>query len=369
MVVKLTSSPNSKLSWLWWGVVNCLGWFSSYLFPLAWLSQVLWLAWSTRSSWKTQWSWLGLASCAPGLLFLPWFPSFLEQLQVGGLLRESLPGWSAVVGTPLLKALPLLLGKLLFGVLDIQFSIWFMLATGAWVGLVTLLAWPRRWQWSQLRPFGLWLWWGGLPIVLAFLISIWIPVLQPKRLLFIWPAWYLWLAHLADSTWLSTQSWLGKHPPNFKTGLAGGLIGLLLLINAVGTGAYYTQPVLQRENWRGLVTQLAQDYPPNRTVVVFSFPAPFAPWEWYAQQTFPTLSVGTLATSADQHTNTSNLKKIIEYDYVVTFDYLRDLTDPNRIITQNLIEFGFAEKASYDYAQLGFVRVWARPTTVLSETR
>lgn len=56
------------------------------------------------------------------LSFIPWLPFLKQQLVVSQELRVRTPSWEHVVSTPQLKAVPLVFGKFLFGVLDLEIN-------------------------------------------------------------------------------------------------------------------------------------------------------------------------------------------------------------------------------------------------------
>jgi hypothetical protein len=130
--------------------------------------------------------------------------------------------------------------------------------------------------------------------------------------------------------------------------------------------AYFTNAQYQREDWRGLNQQISNEFSPEETILIFSFPEAFSPWVWYDNHTYPTLSTGQLHISQvpDLH---NLLKSVVEYEYVLVFDYLRDLTDPTDQLGATLRSIGYQEAGVLDYANIGFVRIYTRPESLLSE--
>jgi len=112
------------------------GMYSTYLYPFLAVSQLAYIFFFHRTTLiKTM-----LSFCMTALLYLPWLPSLYTQLQVGQLLREKTINWGAVVGTPILKALPLVPAKFMFGVKDIQLDASLLMASFLYIGLaVTFL--------------------------------------------------------------------------------------------------------------------------------------------------------------------------------------------------------------------------------------
>ncbi|MCD8546201.1 hypothetical protein LRY64_02470 [Candidatus Woesebacteria bacterium] len=54
------------------------------------------------------------------------------------------------------------------------------------------------------------------------------------------------------------------------------------------------------------------------------------------------------------------LMGVQNYEYVLVFDYLRDLTDPDRKIEFVLSEWGYEEIGAITYPNIGPVRMWVR---------
>jgi hypothetical protein len=133
---------------------------------------------------------------------------------------------------------------------------------------------------------------------------------------------------------------------------------IFVTLNIATTLQYYAQPKYQREDWRGVHQYILEKYPSN-TVVVFAFPEAFAPWRWYDDGRFPVITTGTLTT--DRLDNIDSLKKATDYSTVLVFDYLRDLTDPQRKIDIQLKQYGYVEIDQITpETQLGIIRVYQK---------
>lgn len=343
----------SRKSQIGFVFATAAGLYSSYLYPFVIFSQAAFLL---KLSAPVRKQMIVLFSLA-ALMFLPWLPSFLGQLNAGQLLRSELPGWETVVSTPQLKSLPLLGGKFFYGVIEIDFSILFLIPILITLG-IALVNFYKPGRSHQLNIsnskknalVGLALW-GFASIFVAWLISFVVPVLQPKRVLFALPAIYLLVAYF-----FTNQSEKSKQKLNLVTLL------LLFAINIFGTWQYYTQPKLQRENWRGLISELKSTYPEQDSIMIFSFPEAFAPLRWYPHN-YKTISTGKLSTS-DVPDLADLLKPVVEYDYVLTFDYLSDLTDSQKLIPKTIESFGFKEVGYLDYPGIGFIRVFSKTESV-----
>jgi len=99
--------------------------------------------------------------------------------------------------------------------------------------------------------------------------------------------------------------------------------------------------------------------------VVFSFPDEFAPWTWYDDGSYPVITTGKFNTNQVGDLP-SQLKQVTDYEYVLVFDYLRDLTDPEDKILSTLESFGYMEVGALDQVNIGFVRIYAKKTSLLT---
>lgn len=331
-----------------WILATAAGLFSTYLYPFVVLGQGLFLFFKDIEQKKQYFISLMMSF----LLFLPWLPSFLDQLNAGQKLRQDLPGWEFVVSTPQLKALPLVLGKFIYGVLEIDFNLLYLLPILIiFVGFGLNL--KRVYEKNKTAITGILLWTAG-SILIAWIISFWVPVILPKRVIFALPGFYLLLAAAFCSAFIKFKI------KNLDLQKTIALISLLVLItvNLFSLFSYYTKPELRRENWRDLVTTIEQKYPKERSIALFSFPEPFAPFRWYASD-YPSLATQSL--SLDQVKDLPGLlRPIVDYEFVLVFDYLRDLTDPSDKLTQTVESFDFKQVDHLDYPNIGFVRVYSR---------
>jgi len=335
-------------------LVTSAGLYTSYLYPFLLMAQISYVFFFHKKIFVSILS----VTVAAGMTFLPWLPSFLGQLQAGQSLRQNLPGWQEVVSFDQLKSLLLIFGKFSFGVLDLQSNLFFLATSCFFISAIGILFLPqlkKMFKDSEHPPI-LFLSWLVLPIAFAWLISFFVPVLQPKRVLYCLPAFYLFLS------WLIFY----KHPSSkifFKV-LPILLITVLVSINIFSSIAYFTQAKYQREDWRGLHQDIVNRYSSPKSIAVFAFPAPFAPWQWYDDETFATFATGELTTDAT--TSIQNSQQLTEFRYILIFDYLRDLTDPqNKVLTQ-LTQYGYHEVDRITPStSLGFVRIYAKSSDVV----
>ncbi|MFZ5437818.1 MAG: glycosyltransferase family 39 protein [Patescibacteria group bacterium] len=339
-------------------LLSVAGLYSSYLYPFLLFAQLV-ILWQQHSWQKTLHS-----SFIIGLAVAPWLPMFLQQLQAGQNLRTELPGWETVVSIPQLKALALVPLKFIFGVLNLELTWPFLLSLLLITFLCAKLFWVSAkllWKnliknldqfpklFSKMTPTLQLLVLLILPLLTAWLISFAVPVVRPKRLLFLLP-FFLMLA----ASWLKTQK---------QTVLATYLLLTLIFINLWGIVSYWHDASLQRENWRALKHEITTTFPRAETLVIMSFDEPFAPWRWY-EPDYPTLVTGKRHIS-DVENLTQTLKPAFDKKYVLVFDYLRTLTDPEDKILTTLTDFGFVGRGVIDYPGIGFVRIYTRSNYAL----
>lgn len=358
---KLFSKDNHD-SLVFLTIFNTLGLYASYLYPFFMLAQISYVLFSFKiTKAKKLLSSFGLSIIS----FVPFLPVFLQQLNEGGNVRENLPGWDQVVSISQIKALPLVFGKLIFGILPLDVTpIIVLLTTIFGVSLVGASFYVyKNYEKYDLKLFFFWI---LVPLLTAWLVSFIVPVIRPKRLLFLLPGIYMLIAYVCES---SLEKYVRKKfkvlPFRKKTTLF--LLISVLIINFVGISGYYLNPILQRENWKDLHSQIHQDFKPQETLLIYSFPGQFSPMQWYElneEEKFPILETGKLSIS-DVQDLPNKIKVAANYKVVLVFDYLRDLTDPKRKIETQLGELGFIEVGVLDYPNIGFIRVFMQPTTLI----
>ncbi len=338
-LLKMLSEKKSKAIYFF-GLFSVLGLYSSYLYPFLLIGQFAYLL-----AQKFDFKRIGSLAATITLSFLPWLPKFFEQLQAGQDLRLSMPGWDQVVSLPQLKTAMMMPLKFVFGISDLQVNFMQILfAVAVFLPLAYFLYAAIKNKNKKLKFFFYLLF---LPLLISWLISFFVPVLQAKRVLFLLPLFALFEA-------LLIKTYEKAHPY-----LAKILLFAIIFINLSSTWAYWKKPNLQRENWRSLSMEISKKFPKESTAVVFSFNAPFAPWVFYDQNNFKTFSTGVYY--ANKLENPAELfKNLSDYRYVLIFDYLRDLTDPDDIILKTVQDLGFTPAGVLDYPNIGFVRIYAR---------
>lgn len=335
-------------------ICSVAGMYSTYLYPFAFIGQLIYLITRRSKHFVVQ---TVIASVVTTLTFLPWLPFLKEQITVSSQLRTTTPNWETVVSTPQLKALQLVFGKFLFGVVNLDLNPTFITISLAFIALTLFLLWELRKR-IGVNTYFMISCWFILPVFSIWIFSFLLPVLQPKRVLFALPAFELLLATLIIYGW----NWK-------KTRLAAVSLGAVLIATHLfGTFSYYFNPQYQRENWRSIIYSIDTQYSKTNTAIVFGFDHPFSPWDWYTHQAFPTITTGT-ATKTQYEQIEPVMTKALDYQNVIVFDYLTDLTDPNHYTTLYLEKYNYKQGQLFEDPNLGFVRVFTKGGSFAKNTQ
>lgn len=330
----------NKRAIFFFGLCSILGLYSSYLYPFLLIGQFAYLLWQKFAPKK-----LLLLGTIIIASFLPWLPKFLEQLSAGQALRASMPGWEQVVSLPQFKTALLVPLKFIFGVSDLSASLGYLFLTLVVAGPLLFFAYLSIKKLQNNNAFFICL--LILPLLLSWLVSFVVPVLQAKRVLFLLPIFSL------------LEAWLIIAFSQSHRQLAKIALTSVLIINLFSTLAYWTQPKLQRENWRALHNEIVDKFPKSQTALLFSFDQPFAPWSFYDQTDYKTFSTGVYYTRQLENPAEA-LKDLSNYRFVLVFDYLRDLTDPDDLLLKTVQDLGFHPAGVLDYPGIGFVRIYSK---------
>jgi mannosyltransferase len=260
-----------------------------------------------------------------GVFFMFWYPVFQVQTSSTGSFLLKFPAWKSVLGSSSIKDLALVWVKFVIGRIGFDNNLlYFLIVTLPSTLYVYLLA-------REIRHFKeesiLWLW-LGLPIVVTFFISFWVPGFSYFRLLFTLPAFVLLVAMGIART---------EHKVFF--------LGLLVFFNLVFSGIYLLDKNYWREDWKGLVPFVESRLKPGEVVMVSYF-EPFTPYLWYAK-------------------DKDEIRTFAGYDLrkdsgLYTLDYLMDLTDPERKNYQKLVNLGFDQENIYNFRGVGQLRYWVK---------
>ncbi len=312
--------------------------YCTYLAPFMLIGEGVYILLFNKS-WLKNWI---IAMVIGIIAFLPWLPEFFTQLNIGRGVISALPGWSEAVSTPLYKSLPLVFIKFTIGRISFANKI---IYAGVFSGLFLMTIYlslksflKERNNFIKIGIFFI------IPILLAFFVSIFLPVLAPQRMLYELPLFYLLVTFGLKSLVNNKQRWI--------------IISPLLLINIYSVFVYWTNPEFQREQWRQAVDYIEN----NRTAAssaVFVFPDTFAPWQWYSRGIVKAYGIAPEFVLTDN--NLINFNPAFQKsDRIYYFHYLTDLTDPTHKTETYLRQLGFIEAAKKDFPGVGFVSIYEK---------
>ncbi len=266
-----------------------------------------------------------------------WLPIFNQQLETGKAAAMILPNWAQVVGGGTMKNVVLLFVKTIVGRISFDNKLMYGLAVvlpGTVYGFLFLRT-VRKLTW-QIK---LLLCWIVLPIVLALLISIFIPVFSYFRMLFLLPAVYLLTAKGLDN--------LPKKYFNM-------VLAFLIISSLFFLGIFYISPQFQREDWRNAVATVERKAGSNG-VILFednNIPAPFT---YYSKNTAQVIAAFSKVPAATQ----SDIKDLSGIRRIFLFEYLIDINDSKRLLQKSLESSGFKKVDTYNFNGVGFVHLYS----------
>lgn len=328
--------------WLWvlFSLVNCLLFFSDYItvfiFPIFFLYPLF--KKNFRFSTKVLIGFVPL-----GVFFILWLPLLSTQLIVNKNIISAFPGWKEVIGGSTFKNLAVLLMKFSAGRISFEPKIlyysWVLfssmpIAAGLFLAL-------RRFKNDIL----IWLW-LIFPLTIGFLFSFFLPVFNYFRFIYVVPALLI----------LVTVGIYQLKNSKLKYALAGWI----LITNVISLNIYFFDYSQQRENWKQAVVFIEQNGKKD-DLVVFEFREEFAPYRFY--QTGKIDSIGaTDSYFADKEKTQKRLEGKLEgKNGVYYFEYLRDLSDPNRFVEQKLQADGFKKDRVFnDFYNIGQISYWKK---------
>ena len=268
--------------------------------------------------------------------FIPWLPTFWTQLQNGGYIKDNLPGWASLSGDFSLKSFLLIptkftLGRISLSPQSIYYAAIFLIVI--YLGLLFFLALKTK----ASRPF---LYWLIVPLVLAAIFSLKTPMMGYWRYIFLLPAFCTLIAF-----------GLASLPSKARYLNITFVVAVFLLSNLY----FWFQPTFHREDWRSAAEMIQQ----SDSLVILNFPDAFAPFKFYLpdQPYFSTQDTLGHLRNLDESLPVA----IYNYDHIFVFDYLSDLTDPQRQTLLWLDQAGLKLVDTHSFNQLGFVYEYQTP--------
>jgi uncharacterized membrane protein len=274
------------------------------------------------------------------VLFLPCLPLLWIQLKTGRQATAFLPEWGRLVNLSFLKALPLTFIKFSIGRITI-FNKTFYAFVSAFLlivyGLIFIKGFLKGRKFFIDHCRWVILLWFLIPIVIAWLLSFFIPNYQPFRLLLVLPAFYLLLA-LGISGISST-----------KTRIMA--ITFILLVNLISLGVYYQNPYFHREDWRGTVAYIESQGEEQKALALLPSHTSHWPYTYYSKGKVKLISASQEVkpiTEKDIEKLTISLPPLTIY-YIY---YLADLFDPQNLIPNWLASQKFVKIGEISFNQI-----------------
>lgn len=284
------------------------------------------------------------------LLFLPALPLLISQLKTGIIATAALPAWGKLVNINFLMALPLTFIKFSIGRITIFDKKLYALVM---LGILGIFGGVGGWGFRKFiksvksiksvmsikfeeKNYLTVLLWFIVPILGAWLASLFVPNYQPFRLLLVLPAFYLLLAY-------------GVSRIN-TTSISIIVAILVLAVNTISFLVYYRNPYFYREDWQnvaGLVKQ--KDMPIVISAETFNWPLVY----------YGAFGKGISVVSGSKIINLDDeqifLKKVVKERELLYTPYLADLYDPQKLTPQWFEESGFVKIKEVSFNQ---VPIW-----------
>ena len=296
-----------------------------FLIPVFWI----WGIWKRKD--KSWWRAFLLTHLPLVIFGIFWLPTFLLQSSHGKWLLETLPAWQTVAGGASVKQAGILWAKFVLGRISFTDKVFYYLLVGL-ASIPVLIGFfnaVRRRKEVEL----VWLW-LIVPSATGFVASFIFPAFIYFRFLFTLPAFFIlisWGVNSIKSRVLKTL-----------------IFGLLLFANLFGWFVYAKDSHQKRERWREAV-QFVEGRAKADEIALFEYPEPFTPWRWYARGKVGAFGA-TDEISADGPKTKERTKDLTrKAKGIYYFEYLRDLSDPQRVVEKTLVEEGFTVKEIFDY--------------------
>jgi len=282
--------------------------------------------------WQRKWQRLKLISYCL-LLFAPDFILLRVQLLTGYQATTALPEWGRLVNLGFFKALPLTFVKFSFGRITIfNKRIYAVVAGILFLIYGTIIA---RGMVNKKKPLILFSW-LAVPILCAWLISLFIPNYQPFRLLLVLPAFYLLLVWGISRIRAKMIQII--------------LIVFILLVNLITASIYYTNPYFHREDWRGLVRFIESPLPKEKVAILPSYTSHW-PYQYYSADEVPLVGL----SKGFQTVKEKNLDLELSSYSSATIYYIRYLVpmfDPQEKAISWLNQNGFVKIKEISFNQI-----------------
>ena len=270
-------------------------------------------------------------------LFLPWLPMLWVQIQNGLQATQLLPGWGRLVNVNFFKALPLTFVKFSLGRITIFNRKLYALIVGVLFVIYGGIIFRGFFKGKKLSiihyPLSIACWFF-LPLLSAWLLSLFIPNYQPFRLLLVLPAFYLLLAYGAS---------------RFHATIVYIIVVAILGVNLASTAVYYFNPYFHREDWRGVVQYIESQ---EKAVAILPSDVSNWPWRYYSSGKAELITVSPGVKEVEQKDlSNRNIGKLENWK-IYYIRYLVPLFDPQERIIAWLRENDFVKIKGVSFNQI-----------------
>lgn len=261
-----------------------------------------------------------------------WLPTFLGQLNVGSIASSNLPSWKLINGAFDFKTLPLTFVKFIIGRISLADKVMYTTLLLPVCGLFIFLLWKSVRKINQEKK--LLLIWLIAPLVIATVISVFVPIYNYFRVLYVLPAFIILVV-------LGIVSFKNKFKLFF--------LGVVLMIEMFCNAVYLFNPMFQREDWKELVNFFRTQ---NSPTILFESSGTLPPFDYYAKGSLN--GKGALKDfPARYEDDVIDLSGAGEDIYLV--DYLVQISDPNRLVDKELKDLGYEQTDIKDFTGVGFI--------------
>lgn len=336
--VNLVQEKKSKINLIGLVLSNVAVFYADYINYLIFPAQFIYLLMCNRKLVSKYLSLLVFSF----VFLIPWLPVFMTQLEVGRETSRVLPQWSNIVGNASIKEVGLLVSKTIIGRISFENNLIYgsIVGIGAiFYGSLIVLSFKKI-----NDNFKLVILWLIIPIILAFVISFYIPIFSYFRMIFVIPAFCLLLAR--------GISFLPKNATI-------EILIMIVLLNLGFISYFISSPQFHREDWKSASKNIENQLNDNSLVLFENNTIPFV-YRYYAHQvgkSQPGLN-NIPAKSIDDVIDLSSFHNI---NKIFVFEYLVDITDKNRLLERQINKVGYRKDFIINFNGVGFINVYIRP--------
>ena len=347
------------LSWLclrekryWWmALINGCAIFTHYFAFVTIISQGIYLIAFHRAPLKKVVQ-NHLISLSP---FILWIPTLLQQIHTSSQLIAAWPKWESVSNVGFLRFPGLTLAKFTVGMISPEPRMLYAGAVGIFaiiLGSSCLYLLWTAYKDTQARPaLGMLAAMSMLPLIMVWIAGLWIAAASPWRIQFALPALYA----LVAVAYVSASKHLQKGPMAIVT----TIFIYLCLQNSYFSYQYLANTQNHREDWRSAIAY-TDTFAKDGALILSEYSSPFAPMQWYTH--YPYSYTGG---STDMAFSPSSVKEKIglllaAHPTIIVYSYLFEISDPEKVLENTLLTYGYSVKEEKDFRGVGIVRTYER---------